>query len=107
MVGHGGFFNNRIKYLTKKQNKSNTASCNNNDQDQSDEELSSPNDDLFFLNKCVVKTTDLNVIALKLNSTRELRKNMMRDAEVDLRESFSFFFAEPKLVTFFESVLLY
>lgn len=60
----------------------------------------SPEDDLQFLKSCVVKNTDQNVLISKLKSTQKLRENMMRDANVDLRVSFPFFFAEPHLVLF-------
>lgn len=59
-----------------------------------------PEEDLLFLKNCVIKNTDMNVIISKLNSTRDLRKRMMMNQDVDLRESFPFFISDPKLVRF-------
>lgn len=58
----------------------------------------SPENDLQFLKTCVVKNVDRNVILAKLKSTQKLRESLMRDENIDLRTSFPFFFAEPRLV---------
>lgn len=60
-----------------------------------------PEEDLLFLKNCVIKNTDMHVIISKLNSTRDLRKSMMMNQNIDLRESFPFFISDPKLVSYF------
>lgn len=85
----------------------NSAACNDGNSDQSDVENLSSEDDLLFLKNCIVKKTDSNVIVSKLQSTRELRTNMMADTKLDLRESFPFFFVEPKLVNYRFSIWLH
>lgn len=99
MTGAQGFFSIRLKYLKSKHD-----GLNPMDPDEVSAQLAeiqiSPENDLQFLKTCVVKNTTRNVIIAKLKSTQNLRETMMRDENVDLRESFPFFFAEPSLVIF-------
>lgn len=97
MLGVGGYVNNRLKYLASKYTDPNAREIPN----QQNNTNALPEDDLFFLRNCVIKNADLNVIISKLNSTRDLRKSMMTNENIDLRESFPFFFTDPKLVSFF------
>lgn len=97
MLGNGGFFNNRIKYLKTRRDDLDTP-----DIDQVSAQLNniqvSPEEDLLFLKTCVVKNTDSAVIVAKLKSTQKLRQAMLRDANIDLRASFPFFISNPDLV---------
>lgn len=99
LLGVGGFFRNRIKYLKTKHDELDTP-----DLDQVSAELTelrmSPEEDLQFLKSCVVKKTDPAVVIAKLKSTQNLRETMLRDANIDLRESFPFFLSNPELVNF-------
>lgn len=99
LLGVGGNFHGRLKYLKSKRDESNVPNL-----DQVSGQLAavqlSPEDDLQFLQNCVVKNTDQNVIIAKLKSTRHLRETMMRDANIDLRQSFPFLFTEPRLVKY-------
>lgn len=95
-MGKGGFFTNRLKYLKSKYNEKKPS---NEAQELSMVELSlGPEEDLFFLKNCVVQNTDEKVIVAKLNSTRTLRREMMRVPEVDLRELQPYFLSAPQLV---------
>lgn len=97
MIGHHGFFSTRLKYLKGKLNDLNTPAVDDVS-NQMDELQLSPEDDLLFLKNCVIKNADRNVIIAKLKSTQHLRESMMQDVNIDVRESFPFFFAEPSLV---------
>lgn len=99
LIGRGGFFTNRLKYLRKKYNDKNLRDDLENL--QLVETSLGPEEDLMFLKNCVIKNTDQKVIVAKLNSTRVHRQEMMRAPKVDLRESFPFFLAEPQLVKLF------
>ncbi|XP_031617244.1 uncharacterized protein LOC116337077 [Contarinia nasturtii] len=94
LLGVGGYVNNRLKYLTSKYTDPNAKEVPNQ---QSDIETT-PEEDLLFLKNCVIKNTDVSIIISKLNTTRDLRKNMMMNQDVDLRESFPYFFTDPKLI---------
>lgn len=84
MLGTGGFFRNRIKYLKKKQDEHSSP-----DMDQVSDQLNelqmSPEADLEFLKSCVIKKVDPAVVVAKLKSTQKLREKMLRDANIDLR----------------------
>lgn len=100
MLGVGGFFRNRIKYLKAKHDELDSP-----DVDQVSTQLAvlqmSPENDLQFLKSCVIKNTDQAVVIAKLKSTQKLREAMLRDTNIDLRESFPFLFSNPDLVNFF------
>lgn len=95
MLGVGGYVNNRLKYLVSKYKDPNAQEAPN----QPDNIETTPEEDLLFLKNCVIKNTDVNVIIARLNSTRDLRKSMMKNRNVDLRESFPFFISDPQLVS--------
>lgn len=99
LTGANGFLHIRLKYLKSKYDELNRV-----DSDEISTQLAetqiSPENDLEFLKTCVVKNADRNAIIIKLKSTQKLRERMMRDENVDLRESFPFFFADPSLVLF-------
>lgn len=58
-----------------------------------------PSEDLKLLRTiCIDKCSHGDLIKL-LNSTRELRKEMMGAGETDIRENFPFFFVKPALVS--------
>lgn len=58
-----------------------------------------PSEDLKILRTiCIDKCSHDDLIKL-LKSTRELRKDMMKVKETDLRENFPFFFVKPALVS--------
>lgn len=104
MIGVGGFFRNRIKYLKTKRDELNVPDVDIAS-DQMDRLQLSPEEDLQFLQRCVIKTTDPVIIAAKLKSTQKLRAKMLLDANIDLRTSFPFFSSNPELVNsiFFSS----
>lgn len=99
MLGRGGFFRNRLKYLKKKQNELDSPDIDQIS-DQVNELRMSPEEDLEFLKSCVIKKVDRAVVVAKLKSTRKLREKMLCDANIDLRASFSFFISNPELVNF-------
>lgn len=46
-----------------------------------------------------IDLSNRDALVRKLNSTRELRKVLLRAKETDLRENFPFFLAKPQLVS--------
>lgn len=88
--------NNKLKYLSSKYK--NIASNSQGISDEADSVQISPEEDLLFLKNCIIKDTKIDVVTSKLNSTRFLRKNMMANRNIDLRESFPFFFSDSQLV---------
>lgn len=98
MLGVGGYVNNRLKYLVSKYTDPKAQEI----QTQQNNTESTPEEDLLFLKNCVVKNTDIQIIISKLNSTRDLRKTMMMNENIDLRESFPFFMSDPKLASHFD-----
>lgn len=94
-MGVGGFFRNRIKYLKTKRDEFDIPDISA----QLDEMQLSPEEDLQFLQSCVIKNTDQAVVIAKLKSTQKLRSSMLRDPNIDLRAAFPFFFSNPELVS--------
>lgn len=87
--------NNKLKYLSSKYK--NIASNSQESSDGADSVQTSPEEDLLFLKNCIIKDTELDIVTSKLNSTRFLRKDMMENHNIDLRESFPFFFSDSQL----------
>lgn len=52
-----------------------------------------------YLKHVKINEKDIEDLRLKLNSTRNLRKTMMKVPETDIREMFPFFLACPALVS--------
>lgn len=98
-MGVGGFFRNRIKYLKTKRDGLDMPDSDHVS-DQMDQLQLSPEEDLQFLQMCVIKNTDPAVVLAKLKSTQKLRANMLRDPNIDIRASFPFFSSNPELVNF-------
>lgn len=88
---------NRIKYLKSRRDELSVPDADFAS-DQMDQLQLSPEEDLQFLQGCVIKTTDPAIVAAKLKSTQKLRANMLLDASIDLRTSFPFFSSNPELV---------
>lgn len=61
-------------------------------------ETESIEDDLEFLKSVVVGPHNMDAIESKLKSTANHRKEMMRDLNIDLLESFPIFFSNPQTV---------
>lgn len=97
MLGIGGFFRNRIKYLKTKRDELDIPDIDQVSGQLNDIQIS-PEEDLLFLKNCVVKNTDPAIIVAKLKSTQKLRQTMLHDANIDLRVSFPFFISNPDLV---------
>lgn len=57
-------------------------------------------DEMEMLKSLMITQNNINDIKLKLRSTRTLRRQMLSVPEVDLRETFPFFFVCPDLVIF-------
>lgn len=54
--------------------------------------------DVEFLKATIVSDETMSVIESKLRSTATYRQKMMETPELDLLETFPYFFTEPKLV---------
>lgn len=97
LLGEKGWFANRLTYI-KQCRKANEAAAILPNEEENDE--ANPSEDLKLLKTiCIDKCSHGDLIML-LNSTRGLRKDMMKVKETDLRENFPFFFIKPALVSF-------
>lgn len=109
MVGSGGLFCNRVKYL-QKQKRSANKDINENLEEQQDLSNSmvmrDGKEDFEFLKSVIIDQTDVEILKQKLGSTRSFRANMLQDKNIDLRENFPFFFSHPNLVSF-RHILVY
>lgn len=93
-------FENRLKYLRDKyRHESESIQTNNNVEPDQSEKIN-PEDDLTFLKEAVIDQIDLSVIKQKLNNTRKLRMEKMKDDKFDFRVSLPFMLSHPKLVFF-------
>lgn len=94
-----GIFSRRIRYLRARENE-----CDGEDDGQANNELvnteSDPEKDLELLKYAVIKHTDKATVVNFLNSTRNLRLEILKDNNTDIRERFPFFFSNPELVSF-------
>lgn len=103
LVGNGGVFCNRLKYL-QKQNKNAQTDIHENLEEQQDLSnsivMQNGKEDYEFLKSAIIDQTDLEILKQKLDSTRSFRANMLQDKNIDLRENFPFFFSHPSLVSF-------
>lgn len=65
-------------------------------------------EDLEFLKYCMIGNIDENILIDKLNSTRELRNELMSNEDSDIRTNFPFFLSKPELVNefLFDSILV-
>lgn len=94
-----GWFKTRLNYLSQRQNKRNSSIAQ---QSLDHEEMSNSlteNEDMEFLKHAIIEQANFKSIIEKLNSTRNLRRQMLLAKETDLRENFPFFFSHPKLVS--------
>lgn len=102
LIGSNGFFSTRLKYLKSKLKETNSHAinevANQLDELQIANNPESQEEALQFLKTCVIKNTEINILVEKLKKTQNLRESMMRDENIDLRESFPFFFVNPSLV---------
>lgn len=103
MVGNGGVFCNRLKYLQKQKRSAQTDIHENLDEQQDLSNsivMRNAKENFEFLKSAIIDQTDLEILKQKLNSTRSFRANMLQDKNIDLRENFPFFFSHPSLVSF-------
>lgn len=67
--------------------------------ESSESQAALPDDDLEDLKTALIRSCSRDELIRKLNNTRDLRKILLTKTETDLRHQFSFFFAEPELVS--------
>lgn len=101
-MGDNGYFTRRINYIksfrARRQREMNASMVCDDSIGGNEPSLEDQEDDLQFLKYCLVRDLDENVLIQKLNSTRALRQEKMKDTRFDLRENFPFFFSAPHLV---------
>lgn len=97
LLGSGGYFHNRLKYLKRKRGEFDLPDVDEVSDRLNDLQMS-PEDALERLKSCIIKKTDPTVIIAWLKSTQKLREDMLRDENIDLRTSFPFFMSNPELV---------
>lgn len=96
LLGEKGWFANRLTYIKQCRKANETAAILPNEEENDE---ANPSEDLKLLKTiCIDKCSHCDLIML-LNSTRGLRKDMMKVKETDLRENFPFFFIKPALVS--------
>lgn len=99
-MGENGWLTRRLNYIKVcKKNLADATELAEQSLNESTESLDNAKRDLEWLKTNLIRKSDRNDLIKKLNSTRELRKEMLKATETDLREQFPFFFAEPELVS--------
>lgn len=101
MLGENGWLTRRLNYMKLCKKKLATGAVNVSIDNPIEEPLSNPECDLEWLKTHSIDKNDREGIVKKLNSTRELRKEMLKITETDLREQFSFFLVAPELVSIY------
>lgn len=98
----GSQFDNRLKYLQRRQRELVARNMTEEASLECDG-FPNPEEDLTFLKDAVIDQTDLAVIKRKLNNTRALRKEKMKDEKFDFRVSLSFMLSHSNLVNNFQN----
>lgn len=99
LLSSGSQFDNRMKYLQRRRRELETQHANNNEVSVQCEQ-SDPEQDLIFLKEAVIDQIDFEIVKKKLNSTRALRAEKMKDGNFDFRISLPFMLSHPRLVRF-------
>lgn len=112
LLGESGWFTRRIHYVKscrkKIQTQSRTIDDDIEDISKSMENiLVDPQLDYESLRSEPIDLNNRDVLVRKLNSTRELRKVLLKAKKTDLREHFLFFLGKPQLVSVFNLFVLY
>lgn len=101
LLGENGWLTRRLNYMKLCKKKLAAGAVNVSINNPIEEPLSNPECDLEWLKTNSIDKNDREGIVKKLNSTRELRKEMLKITETDLREQFSFFLVAPELVSIY------
>lgn len=108
LVSEGSTWSNRIRYVkrgdaaTNKDHNGNFADKNSGTVNVlSDDMKKTAEPKLLFLKHPIIKNLDAELIAKKLDLTRQSRDEMCAKIEKDYREHFPFFFTNPELVSNF------
>lgn len=99
-----GFFSRRLKLLRSKHAKIEKEFILDN-VPQIDT-TTSPEEDLEFLKTAVIGSLSREIITSKLNSTRELRKQLMSVEKTDVRCHFPFIFSNPHIVSVCNNIIM-
>lgn len=92
-MGENGWLTRRLNYIKMcKKNLADATELAEQSLNESTESLDNAKRDLEWLKTNLIRKSDRNDLIKKLNSTRELRKEMLKATETDLREQFPFFF---------------
>lgn len=98
LLGDNGWINRRIKYVKSCQTATNVHDENNPNL-MNVMESQNAEEDLECLKRAVISNVDDGDLLLKLNSTRQLRKQLMTKNKTDIREMFPFLLSHPELVS--------
>lgn len=98
MLGENGWLTRRLNYVKLRRKNLDELNISNSIAETNE---MTPEEDLERLKTSIIHKTSRDELVRKLNSTRELRKQMLKIETTDLREHFPFFLAEPTLVSIF------
>lgn len=110
LSGDGGWLNSRLKTVRESRRRLDRAALNqtkNPNQNDASMEVAQTEDiedadadiEIDELKMMVVNDSTIEAIMTKLDLTRNYRQKMMKRGELNLEESFPFFFTHPKLVS--------
>lgn len=99
LIGDRGLFSIRLKYLQQRQKRCLATESESPLNEESSIEAVSAEEDLQYMKSAVITNTNMEMMIAKLDTTRELRRTMLRDKDIDMREHFQFFFSHAVLVS--------
>lgn len=97
--------NNRLKNVREGLNKSTRESKNRNSTNpriNTDEQCHISDEEAVLLLKTIVVNDTIESIKQKLKQTRKYRHKLLLNKELNLKETFPYFFTYPQLVSAFE-----
>lgn len=98
----GGYLDNKLKYIRRKEPQSNTNESDSDEECGSGEmgnNIDKQISDLAKLRSIVVNSQNMEAIKSILISTSQYRTNLLNDKQIDLKKEFPFFFVSTELVS--------
>lgn len=92
LLGDNGWITRRLNYVSRCQK---SLEAKSGEKSAKNAATSEEKEDMEYLKHVKINEKDIEDLRLKLNSTRNLRKTMMKVPETDIREMFPFFFGLP------------
>lgn len=100
-TGKGGRLYNRFRYLRQLDRQKQKNVQENMSPSAPSQNLDSPYsmEDMLYLKTVVISPENIVEVRKRLESTRQQRDMLVKDAETDLMIKFPFFFTHPQLVS--------